>query len=403
MEFKNKIDWQVKNLKDCGLSIQPTERNEFHVVAADVTNFAYYWTKKEPKTFENTSKNGKKYFVLAWKFDNVSKWVSIASFKKIIVEDWYLIALERKYTSIELIKELDQAALDYDDDVERFIMKDDIYIKSVAKHNRDITKLNDVIAKNNTDLMEEEKEKIISENKAKRAVAKKEHKAKMKNLEENIKNIKKEELIKKINDLQSSLAIEALNAEEIVNHLEKEDNLTITEIETYVDRIIDKHFERRFLTDTFLIYLIKGISLISKTKTLTLSERAFQIDQYLLNKYNETISDLNKLVGDNEMDEEDLENTANENDEKLVQEEYATDEIVKESIKKCFHISKKLNLNKVLLLLNSNAINNVDILKVTKIIEESEEYDTDTDIVYKDEDDLATAIEFIFKQEINKK
>ena len=298
MEFKNKIDWQVKNFKDCGLSIQATERNEFHVVAADVTNFAYYWTKKEPKTFENTSKNDKKYFVLAWKFDNVSKWVSIPTFKKIVVEDWYLIALERKYTSIELIKELDQAALGYDGDVEAFIMKDDIYIKSVAKHNRDITKLNDAIAKNNTDLIEEEKEKIITQNKAKRITTKKEHIEKIERLQESIKNIRKEELIKKISDLQSSLAIEALNAEEIVNHLEKEDNLTITEIEAFFEKIVFQKFEKRFLTNSLLINLIKGLSIIAKTKTLTLSERAFQMDQYLLNKYNETISDWNKLVGD---------------------------------------------------------------------------------------------------------
>ena len=31
--------------------------------------------------------------------------------------------------------------------LEPFIMKNDIYIKSVSKHNRDITKLNDAIAK----------------------------------------------------------------------------------------------------------------------------------------------------------------------------------------------------------------------------------------------------------------
>lgn len=172
MELKNKIDWQVKNLQECGLTIQASGRNEFHVIGANVTNFAYYWTKKEPKTFENTSKNGKKYFVLAWHFDNVSKWVSIPTFKKIMVEDWYLISLERKFTSNELIKELDQAAQGYDD-VEPFVMKDDIYIKSVAKNNRDITKLNDAIAKNNTDLIEEEKEAIVKENKVKRIADKK--------------------------------------------------------------------------------------------------------------------------------------------------------------------------------------------------------------------------------------
>ena len=72
-------------------------------------------------------------------------------------------------------------------------MNNDIYIKSVAKNNRDITKLNDAIAKNNDDLNEEEKEKIITENKTKRAVAKKEHIEKMERLQESIKNIRKEE------------------------------------------------------------------------------------------------------------------------------------------------------------------------------------------------------------------
>lgn len=306
MELKNKIDWQVKNLQECGLTIQATGRNEFHVIAADVTNFAYYWTKKEPKTFENTSKNGKKYFVLAWHFDNVSKWVTIPSFKKIMVEDSYLISLERKFTKPEFIKELDEAAKGYDD-FEPFVMRDDIYIKSVAKHNRDITKLNDAIVKNNTDLIEEEKEKIITENKAKRLTDKKAHIEKMERLQENIKNIRKEELIKKISDLQSSLAIEPLNSEEIVNHLETEDKLTITEIEAFLDKIVFQKFERRFLTNTLLIYLIKGLSIIAKTKTLTLSERAFKMDQYLLDKYNETISDWNKLAGDDDMDEEDIE------------------------------------------------------------------------------------------------
>lgn len=383
MELKNKIDWQVKNLQECGLSIVAFGKNEFKVTNADTQNFAYYWTKKEPKTFENTSKDGKKYFVLAWKFDNVSKWVSIPAFKKIMVEDWYLIALDRKFTNPELIKELDQAAAGYDD-VEPFIMKDDIYIKSVAKHNTDITKLSDAIAKNNTDLIEEEKEKIISANKAKRAIAKKEHVEKMEKLQENIKNFRKEELIKEINDLSNTIAVEELNGEEIVNHLENESKLTITEIETYIDRIIDQHFEKPFLSNTLIIYLVKGISLIAKTRTLTLNERNLKVDQYLLNKYSESISILD----------------IDENDEALDEEESATDEVVKEAIKKVFHIGKKVNLNKVLLLLDERDINDVDILKVTKLIEQSGDYDTDT--VYKAEDDLATAIEFIYKQEINK-
>lgn len=382
MELKNKIDWQVKNLQECGLSIQATGRNEFHVVNADTTNFAYYWTKKEPKNFENTSKTGKKYFVLAWKFDNVSKWVSIPSFKKIIVEDWYLITLERKFTNPDFIKELDQAAAGYDD-VEPFVMKDDIYIKSAAKHNRDITKLNDAIAKNNTDLIEEEKEKIITENKARRAVAKKEHIEKMQRLQENISQIRKEELIKKISDLQNNLAIEPLNSEEIVNHLETEDNLTITEIETYIDRIIDQHFEKRFLTDTLLIYLIKGISLIAKTQTLTLNERNLKVDKYLLDKYNETISDLNRFVGDDDMDDE-----------------FCTDEVIIKELKKCFHIGKKVNLNKVLLMLDQNGINNTDLWNVTAIIQNNELED---DTVYNDEDQLVTAIEFIYKNNLNSK
>ena len=150
----------------------------------------------------------------------------------------------------------------------------------------------------------------------------------MERLQESISQIRKEELIKKISDLQSNLAIEPLNSKEIIEHLETEDKLTITEIETYIDRIIDQKFEKRFLNDTSLIFLIKGISIIAKTQTLTLNERNIKIDKYLLDKYNEvTILDVD------------------ENDEQLDQEEYATD---------------------------------------------------------KDEDDLATAIEFIYKQEINK-
>ena len=389
MELKNKIDWQVKNLQECGLSIQATGRNEFHVIAADVTNFAYYWTKKEPKTFENTSKTGKKYFVLAWKFDNVSKWISIPTFKKIVVEDWYLISLERKYTSTELIKELDQAAAGYDD-FEPFIMKDDIYIKSVAKHNRDITKLNDAIAKNNTDLIEEEKEKIITENKAKRAVAKKEHAEKMERLQKSIKEMRKEELIKKISDLQSTLAIEPLNSKEIVNHLETEDNLTITEIETYITIIIAQHFEKRFLTDTFLIYLVKGISIIAKTETLTLNERNIKIAKYLLDKYNETIAldttiaDWSKFAGDDEMDEEDLEIATNEQESKELDEKFAlkqgedvSDKIVKIALKDVYQdlIGKKVKLNEVIELLNNAGLTNQDIIKTLNYIGSTETFE----------------------------
>ena len=406
MELKNKIDWQVKNLQECGLSIQATGRNEFHVIAADVTNFAYYWTKKEPKTFENTSKTGKKYFVLAWHFDNVSKWVSIPTFKKIMVEDWYLISLERKFTNPELIKELDQAAAGYDD-VEPFIMKDDIYIKSVAKHNRDITKLNDAIAKNNNELDETEKEVIVKENKVKRAADKKAHIEKMERLQENIKNIRKEELIKKISDLQSNLAIEPLNGEEIVNHLQNEDELTIFEIETYIDIIIGQHFEKRFLTDTLLIYLIKGVSIIAKTETLTLNERNIKIAKYLLDKYNETITldttiaDWSKFAGDDEMDEEDLEIAANEDKQKELDKKFApkqgedvSDDKIKKLIAKVYYVDKKVNLKKVIKTLNESGMTNQDIIKVLNLVDTDECNGDDT--VYKDEDQLATAITFVY-------
>ena len=403
MELKNKIDWQVKGLQECGLSIQVTGRNEFHVVAADTENFAYYWTKKEPKTFENISKNGKKYFVLAWHFDNVSKWVSIPTFKKIMVEDWYLISLDRKFTTVDLIKELDQAAAGYDD-VEPFVMKNDIYIKSVAKNNRDITKLNDAIAKNNPDLIEEEKEKIITENKAKRAADKKAHIEKMEKLQENIKNIRKQELIKTIDSLQN-IAIESLNAKEIVNHLETEDNLRITEIDIYIDRIIDQHFEKKFLTNNLLIYLIKGISWIAKTETLTLAERNIKIDKYLLDKYNQTISDWNKFA-DDEMDEEDMEIAANEQKEKELDEKFApkqgedvSDDKVKKLIAKVYYVDKKVNLKKVIKTLNESGITNQDIIKMLNLIDNDESNEDDT--VYKDEDQLVTAIEFIYKNNFN--
>ena len=400
MELKNKIDWQVKGIQECGLSIQATGRNEFHVIAADVTNFAYYWTKKEPKTFENTNKTGKKYFVLAWKFDNVSKWVSIPTFKKIVVEDWYLISLDRKFTNVELIKELDQAAAGYDD-VEPFVMKDDIYIKSVSKHNRDITKLSDAIVKNNTDLIEEEKEKIITETKAKRLADKKAHVEKMKKLQENIKNIRKEELIKKISDLQSSLAIEPLNGKEIVNHLETEDNLTITEIECYIDRIIDQHFEKRFLTDTFLIYLIKGISLIAKTQTLTLNERNIKIDNYLLDKYNKTISDWSKFANDDAMDEEDIEIAANENKARELDEKYApkqgedvSDDKVKRLIAKVYYVDKKVKLNEVIELLNDDGLTNQDIIKTLNYVKTTKT-DEEEKTLYKSANVLASVINLV--------
>lgn len=406
MELKNKIDWQVKNLQDCGLTIQVSGRNEFHVIAADVTNFAYYWTKKEPKTFENTSKTGKKYFVLAWHFDNVSKWVSIPTFKKIMVEDWYLISLERKYTSIELIKELDQAAAGYDD-VEPFIMKNDIYIKSVSKNNRDITKLSDAIAKNNTDLIEEEKEKIITENKVKRAVAKKAHIEKMEKLQESISQIRKEELIKKISDLQSNLAIEPLNGEEIVNHLETEDQLTITEIETYIDIIIDQHFEKRFLTDTLLIYLIKGISIIAKTQTLTLNERNIKIDKYLLDKYNETvtldttISDWSKFAGDDDMDDEDIEIAVNEQESKELDEKFApkqgedvSDTVIKNLLKEIYLIDKKVKLNEVIELLNDAGLTNQDIIKTLNYVKTTKS-DKEEKTLYKSANVLASVINLV--------
>lgn len=296
MELKNKIDWQVKNLQECGLSIQATGRNEFHVIAADVTNFAYYWTKKEPKTFENTSKTGKKYFVLAWHFDNVSKWVSIPTFKKIVVEDWYLISLERKYTSLELIKELDQAAAGYDD-VEPFIMKDDIYIKSVAKHNKDISKLNDAIAKNNTDLIEEEKEKIITENKAKRIADKK-------------------------------------------AHIEK-------------------------------------------------------------------ISDWNAAANDDAMDDEDIEIATNESELKALDDKFAvkvgadcSNDAVKRAINRVYYVQKKVNLKKVIELLNNLGMTNQDILKTLSLIDCSQSNEDDT--VYKDEDQLATAINFVYTSNFDK-
>lgn len=397
MELKNKIDWQVKNLQECGLSIQATGRNEFHVIAADVTNFAYYWTKKEPKTFENTSKNGKKYFVLAWHFDNVDKWVSIPTFKKIMVEDWYLIALEKKFTNPELIKELDQAAAGYDD-VEPFIMRDDIYIKSVAKHNKDITKLSDAIAKNNTDLIEEEKEKIITQNKAKRAADKKAHIEKMERLQESISQIRKEELIKKISDLQSSLAIEPLDSKEIVNHLETEDNLTITEIETYLDRIIDQHFEKRFLTNSLLVYLIKGISIIATTRTLTLNQRNIKIDRYLLDKYNEAITIYDIDVND-EMDEEDIEIATNEAKAKELDEKFApkqgedvSDRIVKIALKDVYKnlIDKKVKLDEVIELLNNAGLTNQDIIKTLNYIGATETFE-DFEI-YKVANDLASEI-----------
>ena len=42
MELKNKIDWQVKNLQDCGLTIKANQRmNAFEVAALDTANFSY--------------------------------------------------------------------------------------------------------------------------------------------------------------------------------------------------------------------------------------------------------------------------------------------------------------------------------------------------------------------------
>ena len=291
MELKNKIDWQVKNLQECGLKIEGVGRNEFHVIDADLTNFSYYWTSKEPKTFIKTSKNGKEYKVLAWKFDNVSKWVSIPTFKKIMVNDEYLIALDKKFTKLELINELDQAAKGYDD-VEPFIMKNDIYIKSVASNNKDITKLNDAIIKNNADLDEEEKASKLQENKIARKEAKITHKAKMEKMQEDIASIRKQELIKEINDLQK-IAVEKINGEEVLDYLDNENNLNLVQIETYIDLINNQNFEKPFLTNSVIIYLVNGIRLIANLKNLTLNERHFKIDQFLLEQYNKKIANLN--------------------------------------------------------------------------------------------------------------
>ena len=321
-----------------------------------------------------------------------------------MVEDWYLISLDRKFTSIELIKELDQAAAGYDD-VEPFVMKDDIYIKSVAKHNRDITKLNDAIAKNNDDLDETQKEVILKENKEKRVIAKKEHIEKMERLQESIANIRKEELIKKISDLQSNLAIEPLNGKEIVNHLENEDNLTITEIEIYVDRIIDQHFEKAFLTNSLLIYLIKGISIIANTRTLTSLQRNLDIDKYLLNKYNETIeldktiSDWNAAANDDAMDDEDLEIAANEDKQKELDEKFApkqgsdcSDIIVNIALKDVYQdlIDKKVKLNEVIELLNNAGLTNQDIIKTLNYIGATETFENFE--IYKTANELASEI-----------
>ena len=86
-------------------------------------------------------------------------------------------------------------------------------------------------------------------------------------------------------------------------------------------------------------------SLIATTRTLTLAARNIKVDKYLLDKYNEAIS----------LDE------FNENDEALDQEEFCTDEVIIKEIKKCFHLGKKVNLNKVLLMLDQDGINNTDI------------------------------------------
>ena len=202
----------------------------------------------------------------------------------------------------------------------------------------------------------------------------------MEKLQESIKNIRKEELIKKISDLQSNLAIEPLNSEEIINHLETEDKLSITEIETYVDRIIDQHFTRRFLTETLLIYLIKGISLIAKTRTLTLNERNLKVDKYLLDQYNEAIT------LDNEIDE--------------MNEEDAPVKVVTDLIKKVYLLDKKLNPNNVVELLNSAGLTNKDIIKTLNFIDENAQIDKTT--VYKSANALASVISLIYTSNFDK-
>ena len=212
----------------------------------------------------------------------------------------------------------------------------------------------------------------------------------MERLQKSIKEMRKEELIKKISDLQSTLAIEPLNSKEIVNHLETEDNLTITEIETYITIIIAQHFEKRFLTDTFLIYLVKGISIIAKTETLTLNERNIKIAKYLLDKYNETIAldttiaDWSKFAGDDEMDEEDLEIATNEQESKELDEKFAlkqgedvSDKIVKIALKDVYQdlIGKKVKLNEVIELLNNAGLTNQDIIKTLNYIGSTETFE----------------------------
>ena len=428
MELKNKIDWQVKNLQDCGLTVKANQRmNAFEVTALDTENFSYYLTNKEPKIFENTTKSGKKIKVLAWMFDNMTHWISIPAYKKIISGKFFLIALDHKFTKAELIKELDECALGFDD----FMIAnlDNIDYIQADTYFKDYTKLQDAITKNNPNLIKEEKEQILLNNKEKRIAIKKDKEEKHINMlkykkehnqiandeikelekfekkQKSISQIRKEELIKKISDLQSNLGIEPLNSEEIVNHLENEDNLTITEIETYIDRIISQKFEKRFLTDTLLIYLIKGISIIAKTETLTLNERNLKIDKYLLDKYSETIaldktiSDWNQFAGDDDMDEEDIEIATNEQESKELDEKFApkqgedvSDRIVKIALKDVYQdlIDKKVKLNEVIELLNNAGLTNQDIIKTLNYIGATETFE-DFEI-YNTANELASEI-----------
>lgn len=419
MELKNKIDWQVKNLQECGLTIKANQRmNAFEVTSLDTANFSYYLTNKEPKIFENTTKSGKKIKVLAWLFDNMTHWIKIPAYKKIISGKFFLIALDHKFTKPELIKELDECALGFDDFMTANL--DNIDYIQADTYFKDYTKLQDAITKNNSDITEEEKEKILTENKTKRIAIKKDREEKHFNMLkykkdhnqiandeikelENIKNIRKEELIKKISDLQSNLAIEPLNGEEIVNHLETEDNLTITEIETYIDRIIDQHFEKRFLTDTLLIYLIKGISIIAKTQRLTLNERNIKIDKYLLDKYNEsieldkTISDWNKFAGD----DEDIEIAVNEQESKELDEKFApkqgedvSDTVIKNLLKEIYLIDKKVKLNEVIELLNDAGLTNQDIIKTLNYVKTTKTNEEEKTL-YKSANVLASVINLV--------
>ena len=83
-------------LQKAGILLQEKLSNSYCTVTLDFNKFDYFLIHEEPREFTNTSKNGKKYQVNAWKINN--QWVSV--FKDFTFRcSWgkWLIVLDPKF------------------------------------------------------------------------------------------------------------------------------------------------------------------------------------------------------------------------------------------------------------------------------------------------------------------